>query len=148
MTNFVDAVVVTAVLLLCGGCDAFTLKTNSQKVTLINDAKVSAIHQISAAPARSSSRNLHRSRMVADGDFPLGENKGNDNNNENKAGRFPYSPDVTDNTFKTVATYNWKYGLCAHKVVFEATETIKKMRFCGDLLGSHCKERLQNTYII
>jgi hypothetical protein len=140
MTNFVDAVVVTAVLLLCSGCDAFSPKTICQKVTLINDAKVNSIHQISSAPSRSSRRNFYKNQMVADGDFPLGENKGNDNNNDNKAGRFPYSPDVTDNTFKTVATYNWKYGLCAHKVVFEATETIKKMRFCGDLLGAFSRK--------
>jgi hypothetical protein len=135
MTNFVDAVVMTAVLLLCSGCDAFSPKTSSQKVTLTNDVNVNAIHQIGSAPSRNSIRNFHKTQMVADGDFPLGENKGNDNNNENKAGRFPYSPDVNDNIFKTVATYNWKYGLCAHKVVFEATEMISKMRFCGDLLG-------------
>lgn len=59
---------------------------------------------------------------------------GNMENDENKM-RFPYSADSSDSTFKNIAKYNWKYGLCAHKIVFEAEETIKKMRFCGDLLG-------------
>jgi hypothetical protein len=29
----------------------------------------------------------------------------------------------------TTVEYNWKYGLCRHKIAFEATETIKRMRF-------------------
>ena len=57
---------------------------------------------------------------------------GSEGNMNDKIRYIPFSPDGMEK----IATYNWKYGLCTHKIVFEAAENIKKMRFCGDLLGN------------
>lgn len=34
-----------------------------------------------------------------------------------------------------VLDYNWKYGICQHKVPFEGAQNIRKFKFCGDLLS-------------
>jgi hypothetical protein len=47
--------------------------------------------------------------------------------------KFPSNQDK--NGFVKAIDKNWKYGLCKHKVAFEATETIKKFRFHGDLMA-------------
>ena len=133
MAKFVDAVVASVILLLSTGCNSLNSRNAINKSRFGID--ISRNHaESSNIPSYLSERSYFGGLRMTDGDFSQGENKGNESNNE-KAGRFPYSPDSTDNLSKSVAAYNWKYGLCAHKVVFEATETIKKMRFCGDLLG-------------
>ena len=133
MAKFVDAVVASVILLLSTGCNSLNSKNGLTKGRFGIDIFRSPTES-SNIPSYHSERGYFGGLRMTDGDFSQGENKGNESNNE-KAGRFPYSPDITDNLSKSVAAYNWKYGLCAHKVVFEATETIKKMRFCGDLLG-------------
>ena len=35
----------------------------------------------------------------------------------------------------SVLDYNWKYGVCQHKVPFEGAQNIRKFKFCGDLLS-------------
>lgn len=57
-----------------------------------------------------------------------------DDNDQKKNNRL-FTRDSDDISFEMVVTNNWRYGLCKHKVIFEATETVKKMRFFGDLLG-------------
>lgn len=35
----------------------------------------------------------------------------------------------------SVIDYNWKYGVCQHKVPFEGAQNIRRFKFCGDLLS-------------
>ena len=133
MAIFIDAVVASVILLLSTGCYSLNSKSVINKSRFGIDVSRN-VPDSSVIPSYYAERRFFGGLRMTDGDFSQGDNKGNESNND-KPGRFPYSPDVTDNLFKSVAAYNWKYGLCAHKVVFEATETIKKMRFCGDLLG-------------
>ena len=50
--------------------------------------------------------------------------------------------------------YNWKYGCCQSKVSFEGAQTIKRFRFCGDLMsvaltsGKLCIIRLSTGEIL
>lgn len=149
MVRFVDTVVVAVVLFLTTSSNAYrSLRTSSSTSTSFLSISGYKLFEESSSlyPTKNSKKKKNDRHqnvyMTSSGSIPSGpdnnenENeKGNKNENGNNKPRFPYSPDITDNTYKTVSTYNWKYGLCAHKIVFEATETIKKMRFCGDLLG-------------
>lgn len=157
MGRLADTTIVTALLLLHSCCDAFSPKASAAFRGFANDGAISLSSREGCFSHRNTKKYIRSLGMSGKGEIPTGDGSGKESNDDNnKAGRFPYSPDITDNSFKTVATYNWKYGLCAHKIVFEATETVKKMRFCGDLLGitfltsslsAGCKYRLELFFI-
>lgn len=58
----------------------------------------------------------------------------NDNNNNNDNNKYPTATFLLPN--KLDIKKNWKYGQCKHKIIFEGTETIKKMKFISDYIGS------------
>ena len=125
MGNIVDTVAAAAIVLfICGSSSAFQLNGRAITLRRINSASYTAYHE-TAVLTGISRKHSSGLRMSTNG-LPRATGD-SDRNRDEKAGITP--------AFKTVINSNWWYGQCTHKVVFEATETIKKMRFCGDLLG-------------
>ena len=137
MVRLLNTVATTAALLLITGSDAFSPKAPANVAHFVNCESTHYTREgiVSHRNMKTRSRGLF---MSSKGEIPTGNNSdsGKDQNS-NKGGRFPYSSDNSESS--NTATHNWKYGLCAHKIVFEATETVKKMKFCGDLLGINHK---------
>jgi WD40 repeat protein len=59
-----------------------------------------------------------------------------------------------DSSSGQIIDYNWKYGMCQHKVSFEGAQTIRRLKFCGDLLafsfidGKVCLIRLSSGDVL
>ena len=125
MGNIVDTVAAAAIVLfLCSSSSAFQLNGRAITLAHINSASYTTYH--GAAVTTGMSRKHSSILKMSTNGLPRATGD-NDRDRDEKAGITP--------AFKTVVNSNWWYGQCTHKVVFEATETIKKMRFCGDLLG-------------
>ena len=137
MVGSLNTVATIAALLLFSGSDAFSLKAYASLARFVNCESTHNTIEDIVLPRNMNTR-TRGLFMSGKGEIPTGNSSdtGKDQNS-NKAGRFPYSSDTSESS--NTASHNWKYGLCAHKIVFEATETVKKMRFCGDLLGSKRK---------
>ena len=120
MGNIVDTVAATAIVFMFSSCSAFHLNRGAMTLRYVKSASYPINKKTAVATGGSDRKHSSKLEMSTNG-LPRATGD-TDKDRDEKA-------------FKTVANSNWWYGQCAHKVVFEGTETIKKMRFCGDLLG-------------